>query len=305
MNKNTQTDCQQCFLISKGSKVINALSIDVEDYWAIFNRDWLGVHVEPTDAVVRNTEWLLEKLNEYGMKATFFILGEVAETFPFLVRRIFDLGHEIASHGISHKQIFKLNKEEFRKDASDSKRVLEDIISSRIYGFRAPAFSITPKTEWALAILAEVGFEYDSSIFPISASRRYGWPKFCRKICKLDLPSGNSIVEVPLSTVKVLGKSFPVGGGGYIRHLPYTYTKWGLRCVQRHRAAIVYLHPYEIDTKAVEYATIHLDNEQKNTAIRFHRFQLRNRNTMKRKINRMLSEFQFATIREVVNFSLA
>ncbi|GAI41309.1 unnamed protein product, partial [marine sediment metagenome] len=131
-------------------KVINTLSIDVEDYWSIFSRDWLGIDAEPSEAVVRNTEWFLQTLTQHNVKATFFILGEVAKKYSGLIRQISNSGHEIGIHGFSHKQIFKLSKEDFRREIADCKKLLEDITSEPVLGHRAPAFSIMPETKWAL-----------------------------------------------------------------------------------------------------------------------------------------------------------
>ena len=280
--------------------MINALSIDVEDYWSIFSRDWLHIDAEPSDAVVKNTEWFLETLAQHNVKATFFILGEVAKKFSSLIKKIAEDGHEIGVHGFSHKQIFKLTEVEFRREVADCKKLLEDITSSAVLGYRAPAFSITPKTKWALEVLAQEGFKYDSSIYPISGSR-YGWSEFGKDICKVDLPSGHGIIEVPMSTVTILGKTLPAGGGGYIRHLPYTVTKWAIKRIQKNRPAIVYLHPYEIDSEPKPFETKHLSCRDKIKVVKFHKLQLRNRNTVRDKILALLSEFEFTTLRNVVD----
>jgi polysaccharide deacetylase family protein (PEP-CTERM system associated) len=279
--------------------MINALAIDVEDYWSIFSRDWLGIEAEPSDAVVRNTEWFLETLARHNVKATFFILGEVAKKFPSLIGKIAADGHEIGSHGFSHKQIFKLTKEDFRREVADCKKLLEDITLSPILGYRAPAFSIMPQTRWALEILAQEGFKYDSSVYPISG-RRYGWPGFSRDICKIDLPSGRSIIEVPLSTVTVFGKTLPIAGGGYIRHFPYAVTKWAIKLIQKNGPAIVYMHPYEIDTEYRELNIGHLSQNEKSKAVRLHRLQLRNRRSVKKKLLKILADFEFTTVKRMV-----
>ncbi len=279
--------------------MINVLSIDVEDYWSIFSHDWLHTDTEPTTAVLRNTEWFLEKLEQFNVKATFFILGDVAVKFPDLIKEIARAGHEIGSHGSSHKQIFKLDKNQFRNEIADCKKLLEDISSTAVFGYRAPAFSITPATQWALDVLAQEGFRYDSSVFPISG-RRYGWPGFSRGICKIDLPTGRTIIEVPLSTITVLGKTLPAAGGGYIRHFPYALTRWAISRIQKTRPAIVYTHPYEIDTEAKRFDAEHLSDKEKNSALRFHKMQQRNRNTVGEKLVRLLSEFEFATIGGVI-----
>jgi polysaccharide deacetylase family protein (PEP-CTERM system associated) len=279
--------------------LLNALTIDTEDYWSIFSRDWLSIEAEPSNAVVRNTEWFLETLARHNVKATFFILGEVAKKFPPLIKKIAKDGHEVGVHGFSHKQIFKLTEEEFRREIADCKKLLEDITSSCVLGHRAPAFSIMPQTKWALEILAQEGFKYDSSIYPVSG-KRYGWPGFSKDICRIDLPSGRSIIEVPMSTVTVLGKTLPIAGGGYIRHFPYAITKLAIKHIQKKRPAIVYMHPYEIDTETGTFATEHLSPKERNKAINLHKMQLRNRHTVVKKLFKLLSDFEFTTIGEVI-----
>jgi polysaccharide deacetylase family protein (PEP-CTERM system associated) len=278
---------------------VNALSVDVEDYWSIFSRDWLGKLSEQSDAAVRNTEWFLETLSDHGVKATFFVLGEVAEKFPALIKRIAEEGHEIGVHGFHHKQIFRLTESEFRQEVGNCKRLIEDTISGVVAGHRAPAFSMTPQTKWALEILADEGFGYDSSVFPISG-KRYGWPAFGGDIRKIDLPSGRNIIEVPMSTVTVLGKTLPAAGGGYIRHFPYAVTKWTINHIQKKRPAIVYMHPYEVDTEPKVFDTEHLARQKKTRAMKFHRMQMRNRSTVAGKLIRLLSDFEFTTIGEVI-----
>lgn len=284
--------------------MLNALTIDVEDYWSIFSRDWLGMDAELSDAVVRNTEWFLETLAKHNVKATFFILGEVAKKFPSLIKKIAKNDHEIGVHGFSHKQIFKSTEEEFHREIADCKKLLEDIVSGSILGHRAPAFSIMPQTEWALEILAQEGFKYDSSVYPI-AGKRYGWPGFSKDICKVDLPSGRSIIEVPMSVVTIFGKNLPAAGGGYIRHFPYAVTRWAIKHIQKTRPVIVYIHPYEIDTEAQTFRTEHLSNRDKRRVFRLHKMQQRNRNTTVRKLIKLLDEFEFTTIAEVISKTIA
>jgi len=279
--------------------MVNAFTIDVEDYWNILSRDWLSEDIEPTKAVVRNTEWFLQTLGDHNVKATFFILGEVAKKFPSLIKKIAAEGHEIGSHGFSHKQIFKLTEEEFRREIADCKKLLEDTISGPVAGYRAPAFSIMPQTKWALDVLAAEGFTYDSSVYPISG-KRYGWPGFSKDICKIDLPSGCTIIEVPMSTVTVLGKTLPAAGGGYIRHFPYVVTKWAIKHIQKTRPAVVYMHPYEIDTERRRFEMGHLSKKGERQATRFHRLQLRNRCSVKKKLLKLLADFEFTTIKRIV-----
>jgi polysaccharide deacetylase family protein (PEP-CTERM system associated) len=280
--------------------MINALSIDVEDYWSILSRDWLHIDAEPSDAVVKNIEWILEVLARYNVKATFFILGEVAKKFPSLIKKIAKDNHEIAVHGFSHKQIFKLSEEDFRREIADCKKLLEDITGLAVSGHRAPAFSIMPSTKWALEVLAQESFKYDSSVYPISG-KRYGWPGFSKDICKVDLPSGRSIIEVPMSTVTILGKTLPAAGGGYIRHFPYAVTKWVIKHIQKTRPVIVYVHPCEIDSESKPFEIKHLSCGDKIRAVKFHVLQLRNRDTVRDKILALLSEFDFTSLRHVID----
>jgi len=277
----------------------NALTLDVEDYWSIFLRYWLNKDTEPSEAVVRNTEWFLETLARYNVEATCFILGEVAQKYPSLVKKIAENGHEIGSHGFSHKQIFKLNQNQFRDEIATSKKLLEDITGQAVLGYRSPAFSVMPETKWALDVLAEEGYRYDSSVYPITG-KRYGWPGFSKDICQVALPSGRTIIEAPLSTVIVFGKTLPVAGGGYIRHFPYTVTKWAIRCIQRQRPAIIYIHPYEIDMQSRPFEVKHLSWADKARIIIFHKLQQRNRSAVPNKILSLLSEFKFNTLWKVI-----
>ena len=283
--------------------MIHALTVDVEDYHNINARDRLGRDEPPTRAVVNNTERLLQIFADYGVRATFFVLGEVATTFPDLIRHIVDQGHELGVHGFYHRQVFKLSPEEFRREIVEARSAIERISGVPVLGHRAAAFSIMPQTKWALAVLAEAGFHYDSSIFPI-AGRRYGWPGFPRDIHQMQLDDKLSIIEAPLSTVSLFGRlPLPACGGGYLRHFPAAYTIWSVRHIQRQRPVIVYLHPYEleldcgIDTSLVNAFTA-------CRARLFHRLQLRNRHTVERKIVQLVSRFDFAPLSEVISYRL-
>jgi len=280
--------------------MLNALTIDIEDYWSTFLRYWFNKDTEPSGAVVQNTEWFLETLAEFNVKATCFILGEVAVKYPALIKKLSDSGHEVASHGFSHNQIFNLSRNEFRQEVLDSKKLLEDITSSAVVGYRAPAFSIMPDTQWALEILVEEGYKYDSSIYPISG-KRYGWPGFGQDICKVDLPSGKSIVEVPMSTAGLMGKRFPAAGGGYLRHFPYIVTKMAIKQIQKTRPAIVYMHPYEIDIENKKLDFSSMSFVQKSRTIKFHMLQLRNRKTVSRKLLKLLQDFEFTTLSDIID----
>lgn len=283
--------------------MIHAFTVDVEDYYSIALRDWLGRHGPPTDAVVRNTSRILDLLAGAGTKATFFVLGEVAVTFGGLVREVVAAGHEVGVHGFYHRQVFRLSPQQFRQEVGDAKKLIEDLAGRPAAGHRAAAFSIRPDTRWALEVLAELGFEYDSSIFPI-AGKRYGWPGFRRDIHRRKLPNGASIIEAPLSTVRVFGRALPACGGGYLRHFPYAYTRWAIRRIRRQRPAIVYMHPYEIDLEPRHEAL----REAWQDSWRFriaHALQLRKRRTVEPKLVHLLREFDFAPLGDVIARALA
>jgi polysaccharide deacetylase family protein (PEP-CTERM system associated) len=281
-------------------KRTHAFTIDVEDYWCITARDWLRRDMEPTRAVVCNSDRMLETLDRYGVKATFFILGEVARSFPDLVRRIAAAGHELGVHGFTHRPVFKLSPDDFRTEIGDAKSLIEDIAGTAAPGHRAPAFSIVPQSRWALDVLAGLGFRFDSSIFPI-AGRRYGWPGFRTDIHEISLDDHRTIIEAPLTTVSILGRRLPVCGGGYLRHFPYEVTRWAIRRVQRERPAILYMHPYEIELPPGPLDTSALDRSAARRAQRFHRLQLRNRHTVEAKIFRLLDQFDFAPLGKVID----
>ncbi len=278
----------------------SALTIDVEDYWSVLARDHLDLAIPPSRAVVRNTRRLLDLLAARDVQATFFILGEVAETYPGLVGDLAQAGHEIGVHGSTHQQVFKLTPETFRDEVGRAKRLLEDITGDPVEGHRAPAFSIGPETAWALDVLADLGFRYDSSIFPF-AGPRYGWPGYPRGIHAHALEDGRSIVEAPLTTLEVFGKRLPCCGGGYLRLLPWPVTWWAMRSVTKRRPAIVYLHPYELDLTSgpdeVE-AALAAGPEEVRT---FHARQLRQRRTVEPKLRKLLARWDFAPLGEVID----
>jgi polysaccharide deacetylase family protein (PEP-CTERM system associated) len=197
--------------------------------------------------VCGNTERLLDIFDEYEVKSTFFVLGLVGEQFPDLVRQIAARGHEVASHGYAHRLIYDQTPTAFRADIRRAKALLEDAAGCRVAGYRAPSYSITPRSLWALDVLLEEGYQYDSSIFPIHHDR-YGIPVSERGPYIISR-RGGSLVEVPASTANVGPLNLPVAGGGYFRILPYWWAKWGIARVNRsdRRPAVFYLHPWEID----------------------------------------------------------
>ena len=231
-------------------EIVNALSVDVEDYFhasafdRIVSRDkWSALD----SRVAANTHRLLDHFDESGVKATFFTLGWIAEHHRGLVREIAARGHEVASHGYHHQLVYMLTPQQFRQDVRAAKMALEDTIGREVIGFRAPSFSIVAASLWALDVLIEEGYRYDSSIFPIHHDR-YGIPGARRHVHRIERAAG-TLIELPASTVRVGTVNLPIAGGGYFRLLPYAFTRWGIRKVNVAEGApvVFYMHPWEID----------------------------------------------------------
>jgi polysaccharide deacetylase family protein (PEP-CTERM system associated) len=227
----------------------NALSVDVEDWFQVgaFERtirraDWDAL----THRVEGNTNAVLDLFAQARVTGTFFTLGWVAERYPALMRRIADAGHEVASHGYDHARVFTFTPEQFRADLRKSRAILEDASGQAVTGYRAPSFSIDPRTPWAHPILAEEGYRYSSSVAPIRHDH-YGWPDSPRFAWK-PVP-GSDLVELPVTTAKLGKRTLAAGGGGFFRLLPYGFSRWAIRQVneQAGRPAIIYFHPWEID----------------------------------------------------------
>ena len=200
-----------------------------------------------------NTRRLLELLGDLNLHGTFFVLGWVAERFPGLVREIAAGGHELACHSYWHRLIYKLDPAEFREDTRRAKNVIEQAAGQPVYGYRAPTYSVIDRSVWALEILAELGFTYDSSIYPIRHDR-YGMPGAPRSPFRFQTPSG-PMTEFPITTFRLAGHNMPVGGGGYLRLLPRLYTRMGLKRVQKEGVPIViYIHPWEVDPEPADFA---------------------------------------------------
>ncbi len=220
-----------------------AISVDVEDWpQSTWDRQ-----LPITPRAARNTRRLLEIFAQSRATATMFVLGRFAETFPDVVREMHAAGHEIASHGYGHDEVYRLSPVEFRDDLRRSKDLLEDITGQRVVGYRAPDFSINgSNVVSALETLAECGFEYDSSIFPIRGPR-YGIPGWPSDPVAVLLPSGRSLIECPVATLRRFGRNWPVGGGGYSRLLPGSIARWAASQVLMERPFVFYCHPYELD----------------------------------------------------------
>jgi len=272
----------------------NALTVDVEDYFqvAAFARQ-----IDPTTwdrfslRVEYNTQRLLDLFAEQDVQATFFVLGWVAERCPGLVRAIADQGHEVACHGYSHQLIYGQTPAVFRAETVRAKACLEDLAQCQVLGYRAASYSITRRSLWALDILAELGFSYDSSIFPIHHDR-YGIPDSPRMPYCLTTSNGCSLIEFPPSTVSLLGYRLPVAGGGYFRLYPYPLTRSALAHFNRWEGQpfIFYLHPWEIDPEQPRIRTSMLSAFRHYT----------NLNRCEERLRRLLRDFSFAPAGDVL-----
>ncbi|MCB2072591.1 MAG: DUF3473 domain-containing protein [Novosphingobium sp.] len=227
----------------------NGLSVDVEDWFQVGAFEHVierGSWESLADRVERNCDAILEMFADAGVEATFFTLGWVAQRHSSLIRRIAAQGHELASHGWDHARVFRMDRESFAADLDRSRKAIEDASGAAVSGYRAPSFSIDRRTPWAYEVLAEQGFSYSSSVAPISHDH-YGWreaPRFAFK--PLDW---SDLVEIPVTTATFAGRRLAAGGGGFFRVLPYGFSRWAIRQVNRRegRPAIFYFHPWEID----------------------------------------------------------
>jgi polysaccharide deacetylase family protein (PEP-CTERM system associated) len=277
--------------------VVNAMSVDVEDYFQVSAFDNIVARAtwdQQESRVVVNTRRLIDLFAQSGVTATFFVLGWVAERFPALVREIADGGHEIASHGYNHQLAYTLTPEQFRGDVRAAKQRLEDTVGRPVLGYRAPSYSIVKSNLWALDILIEEGYAYDTSIFPIHHDR-YGIPNAEREVHVLRRPSG-ALVEMPPSTVRVAGVNLPVGGGGYFRLLPYQWTRWGIGRVNAEgRPAVFYLHPWEVDPDQPRFDV--------GVATRIRHYG--GLGATARRLSRLLTEFRFDSVASVLGLPAA
>jgi polysaccharide deacetylase family protein (PEP-CTERM system associated) len=303
-----------CWKRGKLFSMLNALSIDVEDYFQVsaFERcvnrkEWDRYPLR----VGINTRRILDILDGYGVKATFFVLGWVAERCPSLISEISKEGHEIASHGFGHQRVYNQTRIEFRDDIRRSKALLEDITGQQVNGYRAPSYSISPECLWAFDELVDAGYLYDSSVFPIRHDL-YGipdWPRYPFSVSKdtngnwgpsaqiATLPhSGHEnedskcIREIPITTLSVCGKNIPISGGGYFRLFPYFFTRWGLSRINRieKRPFVFYLHPWEFDPCQPRF---------RNSSFKSRFRHYLNLRKTEPRFRRMLADFRFSSIR--------
>ncbi len=279
---------------SSGSKVLNAMTVDVEEHFQVSafegvvrREDWESI----PSRVEANTMRLLGLFSEADVKATFFILGWIGERYPRLVRKIADSGHEIASHGYSHKLAYEQEPAEFRNETILSKRILQDSSGQPVLGYRAASFSIVRRNLWALDILAEAGFSYDSSLFPV-VHHRYGIPGSPRRIHRLRTPGGMTLIEVPPSTFAFGKVMIPIVGGGYLRIYPAAISRRAVGWLNRRERipAVVYVHPWEVDPEQPRIRGSFLSQLR-------HYWGLR---TTMGKLRDLMARYRFGPIREVM-----
>jgi polysaccharide deacetylase family protein (PEP-CTERM system associated) len=272
------------------------MTVDVEDYFhvsafdGVVSRagwDWFD------SRVVRNTSRLLEVFDRAGVRATFFVLGWVADRFPALVRQVAAAGHEVASHGYHHQLLYMLTPQQFREDIRAAKCALENTIGAPVLGFRAPSYSVIASSLWALDILIEEGYLYDTSVFPIHHDR-YGIPDAKRHAHWIERPAG-AIVEMPASTVRIGRINVPIAGGGYFRLLPYAWTRWGICRVNRveREPVVFYVHPWELDPEQPRFAVA--------TPTRLRHYTGLSRT--EERLRRLLTDFRFDSVAAVLRLA--
>lgn len=282
---------------SDSPRPCGAFTVDVEDYYQvtafekqIARQDWGTME----SRVVRNTQRLLALLDRHQVRGTFFVLGWVAERFPELVREIHGNGHELGSHSYWHRLVYSQSPEEFRQDLRASRAAIEDITGEALVAYRAPTFSITPRSVWALEILVEEGFQVDSSIVP-ARHDRYGMPGAPRGIHRIATASGN-LWEYPPSVLRVARVSVPIGGGGYFRAYPSLLTSSGLKLRRLAGPLMFYIHPWEIDPDQPRL--------QAGTWLSRRRHYVGLARTEK-KLEALLRTFAFTTVRDVLRMANA
>lgn len=273
-----------------GDRITNALTIDVEDYFQVSafapyipRSTWDSCECR----IERNVQRILALLDGSRTKATFFTLGWMAERYPRMVRDIVAAGHELASHGYGHERASSLGRDEFREDVVRAKRLLEDVAGVEVKGYRAPSFSIGRDNLWAFETLARTGHRYSSSIYPI-AHDHYGMPNSPRFV----YPLGCGLIEVPVTTLRIMGRNLPSSGGGYFRLLPYAVSRWMLRRVNAvdGEAAVFYFHPWEIDAGQPRIPGV-------DAKTRFRHYV--NLSRTERKLERLLADFRWGRMDDI------
>ena len=278
--------------------MLNILTFDIEDWVSSSIEIIPGGNKVITQKMIEksreygyaNTKKILEILERYEQKATFFILTSFGEKYPSLIREIYNLGHEIGSHLHTHELVYKMTPKSFKNELKKSKAILEDIIGDEVISFRAPYFSIKPGSEWAFEVMVEVGIRYDSSIFSIKR-KLYGYPGWQNEITKVETKSGD-LWEIPITTWRFWKKfDFPIGGGGYFRILPYSLVRKRLSKIAKNKPIIVYFHPYEFNPAELQHPVF------KGISQNFKFLQNFGRTKVTLKFQRLLNEFPFTSIK--------
>lgn len=272
------------------SEVKNIFTVDLEEWFVVEilsekydKKDWESLQ----STVVNDSITLLNLLNSHNVKATWFVLGWVADKYPDLVQEIFYAGHEIACHSYKHQRIDQMTKSEFIQDTERAINAIIKAIGNAPYGYRAPTWSISDKNSWAFEILCDLGFLYDSSVFPIKHDI-YGWANGPRREFKMLFDNGKTLYEVPATTYKLAGKNVPVAGGGYFRHSPYWYSKGVIKKINRmNQPAVFYIHPWEINPDLPRI-------EGLSSLQKFRTYS--SSSLLRHKIEKLLDDFQFTNM---------
>jgi len=282
----------------------SALTVDVEDGINIGMRDLMGKEITPTRRVVTNTQKILNLFSRHGAKGTFFVLGQVAEHYPELVKKIASEGHEIGVHGYDHYQFYRMDYQ-FAFDQLDrARRLLQDLTGQPVEGHRAPAFSINRQTSWGLELLAELGFLYDSSIMPCKGLN-YGWGEFGKDVTLVRLHNGDELYEFPMSVGKLLGREIPCLGGSYLRMFPSWLNKRMFEEIAGERNPIIFMHPYELDEERYpDFFFRELKGKSLKSRVRV-KFMSLNRKEVARKLGTLLSDYNHTTMKNILNEKLS
>jgi polysaccharide deacetylase family protein (PEP-CTERM system associated) len=276
----------------------HALTIDLEDWHQLLHRRITGASIPPSRHVVDDTHRLLELLDETGVRATFFVVGSVAESYPQLVRDVATRGHEVASHTYRHEVIYRLRPEDFRADVEQSRNQLQDLTGQPVYGFRAPEFSVGHLRHWSFEQLAAAGFTYDSSVFPVTGAR-YGIPDAPRSPFPIETANGR-LWEFPLATWQLGGSRLPVAGGSYFRLLPRFILARAVRAIGRdRRPAVLYFHPYEFHRGRLYLSGLSWGERIQSAYVRFSILHNLATEAVGRRLRSLLAEFSFGPLGEL------
>lgn len=279
--------------------IISTISVDVEEHFQVevfASRVPIQTWPQLPSRVADNTTRVLELFARHQVRGTFFVVGWVAERHPQLLREIVAAGHEVGCHSHLHRALWRIDRDEFSDDTRRATAAIEDACGRKVLGYRAPTFSVVRRTLWAIKVLAEQGFLYDSSIFP-TRHDLYGMPDAPRFPFQWLIDGSTTLYEVPMTTVRLLGRNLPAAGGGYLRILPFWYTRWAVQRVQQQdrHGAMVYFHPWEIDP----------GQPRIEAGLRSSFRHYTNLERMESRLARLLREFRFMPIEEMLRKELA